>query len=62
MAAEKENTLTIKSQHQLNIKHGAGSSAEGAGLCRMFHSEVVVVAVGDVGWSQKHIRLVSGGR
>lgn len=34
----------------------------GAGLCRMFHSEVVVVAVGDAGWSQEHIRLVSGGR
>ncbi|TNN79558.1 hypothetical protein EYF80_010140 [Liparis tanakae] len=31
--------------------------ALGAGLCRMFHSEVVVVAVGDVGWSQKHFKL-----
>lgn len=34
----------------------------GAGLGRMFHPDVVVVAVGDAGWSQQHMRLVSGGR
>lgn len=31
---KKKNTQTIKSQHQLNIKHGPGSMQ-----CRMFHSQ-----------------------
>ena len=41
---KKINTVTIQFQLDLNIKHGPGSSAAEE-LCRMFHSEAVVVAV-----------------
>lgn len=46
-----------KSRHQLNITHTVSVDAA-KGLVPL----TVVVAVGDVGWSQLHIGLLSGGR
>lgn len=51
-----DNTIPASAKYQTWPLKRCG----GAGLCRMFHGEVVVV--GDVGWSQKPFILVSEGR